>query len=327
MAASRTNSLRTLQSWARFGLTLVWLSTPALTAQPVQIDPQTIQPAVSSQLDRYLLDIQRITTSDGVYDPRLIESYTGIAGVYSQLGDTGLAAYYLNEAFSLARRTDGLDGLLQIPVLDQLIILEASADNFWRVQELQNLRLKIAHDHFGSNTWGFQQALIDYQRWAVTMLKDHPDVTISQHEVEHAMLVSMLDDALEFLERQQAINDEERLAILLEQARSQVSIIDRYPWQGRRMLVADDNGGYSRGGYRQFDTAREQAGKTFISLQRRLGKIHGILARSNTLTGAVRADALAQLTTMDAIIDQAFSRHPGVFDIEHPPLKSRSNPQ
>jgi hypothetical protein len=136
-------------------------------------DEQQEQARLSRELGVRQLAIEELQFERGIYDPALMEAYSDLGGLYTELEDYASAAQLYADALQLTRINTGLYSEQQLPLIKSLIETNTRLKDWDKVDGLQHLNL-----HISSRLWGIGDAeylLVaqDYGDWKLRLVREN----------------------------------------------------------------------------------------------------------------------------------------------------------
>lgn len=122
------------------------------------------------QRQQAIADLQ---STQGVYDPALIEAHDDIARLYLELEDYGSAAQSLNEALQIIRINTGLYSEQQRPLIGQLIDSHARLEQWGEVDDLVHLDHHISSRLYTPIDSQYLNAAENYGEWKLRVLREN----------------------------------------------------------------------------------------------------------------------------------------------------------
>lgn len=109
----------------------------------------------------------------GIYAPELMEAYSDLGALYSELEDYDNAARVYNDALQVARINTGLYSEEQLPLLDSLIDAQQKRRDWSKVDDLAHLSLHLHRRLYKESDPRYLEAAMDYGGWRLRVLNEN----------------------------------------------------------------------------------------------------------------------------------------------------------
>jgi hypothetical protein len=170
---------------------------------------------ISRQLSLRTEAIENLQSDRGIYSPELQEAYSDLAGFYLELEDHESAIKLYNDALQVARINTGLHSEEQLPIIQALELSQSKINAWDEVDRLHQLEYFVASRTFEIDDPSYRQAVEDYGRWKLRVVKENI-LDQSSRELLNAAtdLSNFYGLALNKLESQSNAQPEELLNII-----------------------------------------------------------------------------------------------------------------
>ncbi len=128
---------------------------------------------ISRQLSLRTEAIENLQSEQGIYSPALQEVYSDLAGFYIELEDYESAIKLYSDALQVARINTGLHSEEQLPVIQALQQSQAKIKAWDEVDRLHELEYFVASRTFEVDDPNYRQAVEDYGRWKLRVVKEN----------------------------------------------------------------------------------------------------------------------------------------------------------
>jgi hypothetical protein len=118
--------------------------------------------ALRSELEQAL---EELRSEQGIYSPLLVEAYSDLGALHTQLEDFDSAARVYNDALQIARINTGLYSEQQVPLLESLIDSHQQRQDWQKVDDLVHLHLHLHQRLYARTDSQYLEAAKDYGAW------------------------------------------------------------------------------------------------------------------------------------------------------------------
>lgn len=140
--------------------------TDAAVPEPSAVD-------ISQELELRRAHLEALQTELGVYDLRLAEAYSDLAGFYAEHDEPLQAAELYREALMVVRVNAGLYTDQQLPVLDSLISANEAAGLWEKVDDSRHLKFSIQSRLYSPVDDRYLAAVTDFGSWKLRLLREN----------------------------------------------------------------------------------------------------------------------------------------------------------
>ncbi len=160
-------------------LLLIWSPVAAQDAQDAQeagtpeseesVAPDPEQAARLQALAARRVELEQaleeLRFDAGVYSPVLMEAYSDLGALYTELEDFDSAVRVYNDALQIARINSGLYSEQQLPLLESLIDSQQQRRDWQAVDDLAHLHLHLHERLYARTDSSYLDAAQDYGAW------------------------------------------------------------------------------------------------------------------------------------------------------------------
>lgn len=161
-------------------LLLAW---PVLAAQEAEqsvqpvpeaeaVEPDSVDPEEAARLQALAArrvqleqDLDDLRSEAGIYSPVLMEAYSDLGALYTELEDFDSAVQVYNDALQIARINNGLYSVQQLPLVESLIDTQQQRQDWQAVDDLAHLHLHLHERLYGATDTAYLDAALDYGAW------------------------------------------------------------------------------------------------------------------------------------------------------------------
>lgn len=133
----------------------------AESVQKTLIPPLQSAPEGAAYLER----VQQRVWQQGPYGAGLSESLLDAANYFQGRGDSEQAEALLRRSVHLTRINDGLNSMLQLPMLDSLLDNYSDSGDWEAADEIQSWRLHLRRQNYQPDQSEYIQASVEYANW------------------------------------------------------------------------------------------------------------------------------------------------------------------
>lgn len=140
--------------------------SPGAESEPA-MDPEEaarLQRLVAERAEREQA-LEDLRSDAGIYSPVLMEAYSDLGALYSELEDFDSASRVYNDALQIARINTGLYSEQQLPLLEALIDIQQQRRDWPAVDDLAHLHLHLHERLFARTDPAYLEAAEDYGAW------------------------------------------------------------------------------------------------------------------------------------------------------------------
>jgi tetratricopeptide (TPR) repeat protein len=286
---------------------------------------------ISFELEQRQLSIQAIEIELGIYDPTLVEAYSGLGAFYFENGQYQDAVDLYRQALQVARISTGLKSEQQLPVIDKLITSNMALSDWQSTDDLHHLNYYIKNQLYDPADPRFADAINEIGRWKLRVLRENLMAQNYRGLSEEAGDLSRLyRDAIGKIQSRPEFND---LALLpLYYGKSQADIeIARYvaqsPYQyftgtvsqyiNRTVCqnIRDSQGNVVRNCYNvrqenpryrqsQMDAKRMEVNRSVRAVEASISSLNTILQNNSDIPPQQREEVLAQIRELQVQFGQ-----------------------
>jgi len=135
--------------------------------QATELDPEEaarlqMLAARRTELEQALQDLR---SDAGIYSPVLMEAYSDLGALYTELEDYDSAVRVYNDALQIARINTGLYSQQQLPLLESLIDSQQRRRDWQAVDDLAHLHLHLHERLYARTDSTYLEAAEDYGAW------------------------------------------------------------------------------------------------------------------------------------------------------------------
>ncbi|MFN3163991.1 MAG: tetratricopeptide repeat protein [Pseudohongiellaceae bacterium] len=109
--------------------------------------------------------LEELRSDAGVYSPVLMEAYSDLGALYTELEDFDSAVRVYNDALQIARINSGLYSEQQLPLLESLIDSQQQRSDWQAVDDLAHLHLHLHERLYARTDSNYLDAAEDYGAW------------------------------------------------------------------------------------------------------------------------------------------------------------------
>lgn len=147
----------------------------AASEADAEVDPEQVahMQALAAELEVREAALSDLQSESGIYAPELMEAYSDLGALYTELGDYDNAARVYNDALQVARINTGLYSEQQLPLLDSLIDAQQKRRDWAKVDDLAHLSLHLHRRLYNESDPRFLEAAMDFGGWRLRVLNEN----------------------------------------------------------------------------------------------------------------------------------------------------------
>lgn len=164
---------------------------------PEAQEPEALDPEESARLQALAArrveleqDLDDLRSAAGIYSPVLMEAYSDLGALYTELKDFDSAVRVYNDALQIVRINNGLYSEQQLPLVESLIDTQQQRRDWQAVDDLAHLHLHLHERLYGRTDAAYLDAALDYGAWKQRLINQNLLNQGSQARLGEARILS-----------------------------------------------------------------------------------------------------------------------------------------